>query len=334
MDEFGPRAAQLKSLADFMNLGSQYQRRKSLGQVGLFENSDAEILPAKKLPDIKEFPQTQLLAWEKELLGLYLSEHPQQKELQELQNFVTCPLSEVSLDDVGKNLVLGGMIGNMRIIVTRQGNKEMAFVRLQDEGGSLEAIVFPKAWEASKKFLKEDEVVLASGRIDHKEESDLKILVDKMVPLARAAELVRESTNQRINESVNPPNSQNSLTPDDDGPPAWLQPAATEELGSQKTEGQKNHETMKQFSARGGSAFGGSNLTINFSNPHLEISIPVVDKDLLKETLERIKSILSQYPGETPVVLLLQNGPDKPTRLPLSFRVSYSPALKTELKKV
>lgn len=78
-------------------------------------------------------------------------------------------------------------------------------------------------------------------------------------------------------------------------------------------------------------AGGFNSLTVNSSNLHFEISIPVVKPDALKQILVNLKSLLAQHPGETPVVLLLQNGSVDPTRVPLQLKVANSSTLESKL---
>jgi len=187
MDKFGKRAAMLSGLNQVLSQAHLEQRRKVEGQIGLFgkgesKNDDLRI----NLPKIEELPRNQLLAFEKELLGFYLTEHPLTPYLALLATKTTHKISELGLEeDVGKKVVLGGIVAQVKRIFTRRKNAEMAFVKIEDDTGSIEGVVFPSVYNATKSVWAKDMAVLLKGRLDNRDER-LSLLVEDAVSLKPA----------------------------------------------------------------------------------------------------------------------------------------------------
>ncbi len=131
-----------------------------------------------KLPKVAEMAISQLLAFEKELLGFYLHEPPYLSSLQKIGNFTSCALSDLGDDHIGQRLILGGVVVLVKKVLTKRSAQEMAFVKISDGTADIEAVVFPQIFESCKDLGK-DQVVLISGRIDKREEA-LSLVVDKI----------------------------------------------------------------------------------------------------------------------------------------------------------
>lgn len=186
-DSFGDRGSQLIALTQWMDNAGSDKRKKAQGLVNLFETPDDNSYKPKSLPKSPGLLKEQLLTWEKELLGFYLSEHPQAKTLGLLGSYVTHKISELSESEVGKVVTVGGMIISLRKILTKKDQQEMAFVKISDLSGSIEVIIFPKIFQNGNRQIAQDEVILVSGRLDNKEETDLKVIADKIVVLNGSA---------------------------------------------------------------------------------------------------------------------------------------------------
>ncbi len=183
MDSLGERAALLAALDSAMALGQQHQRARQAGQtmLDLFGGEaagDASSCTTFTLPAVPPADRKQRLAWEKELIGLYLSEHPLASMARALAGAVTCPTTELSEEMAGQTVTVGGFIASMRLIPTRKGDL-MAAVELEDLSGTVEVIVFPRAYQAFRDLLKEDTVVLVRGKVDARDEQP-KILCESI----------------------------------------------------------------------------------------------------------------------------------------------------------
>ncbi len=178
LDTFGPRAAMLSGLDERLERAHKQKRLQHAGQAGLFdtlEHTSGEL--NEKLPSIEELPRKQLLAFEKELLGFYLTSHPLEPVVSYLRSIRATPLSDINATRVGNRILVAGIVTTVKKINTKAGNNEMAFVKLEDLSGSLELVVFPKVYQKTYDVWAVDAIVQITGRIDEKEERML-ILVD------------------------------------------------------------------------------------------------------------------------------------------------------------
>ncbi len=175
MDTFGRRSQLLVALPDLLDRVHKERKATAAGQTGLFE----EPTPSDDvLPNIEEIPKEQLLAFEKELLGFYLTEHPLVRLITKLRDLGTSPLGDITSERVGDKVRVGGIVTTVKKIMTKSSNQEMAFVKLDDMSGVVEIIVFPKVYARSYTAWATDSVVWVTGRVDEKDDR-ITILVDE-----------------------------------------------------------------------------------------------------------------------------------------------------------
>ena len=132
--------------------------------------SDGAPALEKPLPQVSEEPVRRRLAWEKELLGLYLSDHPLGALADEIGRYVTAysgDLRDESLDQ--QRVVVGGIVTGFRTIVTKS-RQTMGVATLEDLQGTLEVIVFPRLYEQTAPTWADGAILLVAGRVDHKGE--------------------------------------------------------------------------------------------------------------------------------------------------------------------
>lgn len=181
MDAFGSRSAQLLILDQCLEEAHKLNKSRSSGQVSLFGEEEESLhgtlnLP---LPQVDEMPLDQLLIFERDLLGFYLHEPPYLKKLEQIFEYVSCRVSEISEDYVGQRLTIGGVITEVKKVVTKKSGAEMAFIKISDTLSEIEAVVFPKTFADVKQILDKDVVLLCSGRIDKREDS-LSLIIDSI----------------------------------------------------------------------------------------------------------------------------------------------------------
>ena len=116
------------------------------------------------------------LDWEKELLGLYVSEHPAKEYEKVILQRAYLP-SKLTREMLGKSVKVGGILSHIKKIITKSG-KPMLFVGLEDTQSKLEVLVFPKMLERTPTFWQEGKVIIASGRLDDKE-GNFKLLCEE-----------------------------------------------------------------------------------------------------------------------------------------------------------
>lgn len=189
-DSIGAKRSQLLAVLDVsLKSGQEYQKSKKNGQTSIFDlfeksNSDKDGGSYQdRLPDISEFSKDELLAMEKEMLGLYISHHPLNDYKDKLKKIVTSTSIELANLSDRSRVVLAGVINNFKRKSTKNGNL-MAFITLEDLEGTVEIITFPKVYEKCKEIIKKDEIVMIEGRLDVAE-GKTKIIAEKISLLER-----------------------------------------------------------------------------------------------------------------------------------------------------
>jgi len=178
----GARGGLLASLDRAIALAQRTQRQREAGQGSLFDLMGEEAKPSLgelRLSDA-ETPQSERLAWEKELLGVYVSEHPFARAAQALGTHLSCRLAEVSAEMAGREVVLGGTVVATRSLSTRAGKAFLAATIEDETGGSLELTVWPDTYEQTRDVWQEGTAVVAAVRVRAKDER-LTVGVQKAV---------------------------------------------------------------------------------------------------------------------------------------------------------
>ena len=166
--------------------GEAFESKKNVeGQFSLFDLMEPEKRPEEiTFPNCGEFRPEERLAFEKEVLGVYVSGHPMQEYLPLLQKFSTCKTSDFELDEEtgqpavidGSLVILGGMIAAKQVKTTRN-NAMMAILTFEDMVGTVEVLVFPKDFEKLRQQLNVDEKMFIRGRVSVEEDKPAKILL-------------------------------------------------------------------------------------------------------------------------------------------------------------
>ncbi len=170
MDCFGHRAQLLSVMDRMMALSQRTHEAQEIGQLSMFDlvegfdiGSDLSILDAT--PSVPEVPKRELLGWEKELVGVYLSEHPLQRLAGQLASVVTAYAHEIDETMAGQKVTLAGLVSWIRPHITRRGDP-MAFVQLEDLQGTIEVVVFPSMYKETEGQWQEDKILVVQGRVD------------------------------------------------------------------------------------------------------------------------------------------------------------------------
>lgn len=184
LDQFGKRSAFLSILPMVLEESHKLKKDISIGQGSLFGSEEHKGLSIE-LPDIPEFTKSELLAFEKEFLGFYLSEHPLSGIFSKINSLISIKIGEINLEEsVGKPVKIGGIVSSVRKTVTKTGNNEMAFVKIEDDTGSIEVVIFPRVFQESKNLWVTDSAVLITGKVDAREER-LSVIADSAVDLKK-----------------------------------------------------------------------------------------------------------------------------------------------------
>jgi len=177
-DQLEKREQLLANLEEMLNYSREMQKAKTNGQKNLFDSfsssGSSTLFTLKNKSDNSQ--KNNRAIWEKELLGIYVSEHP----LEQHQSFLSKMANNIkSLDvkKVGKTVKIVGIINMIKKFITKTG-KPMLFVELEDLTGKIETLVFPTVLEQNPTVWQEGKIVILSGRVSNKDDQ-LKILCDK-----------------------------------------------------------------------------------------------------------------------------------------------------------
>jgi len=164
--QFGTRKGLLQQISLGLEMAGRARRERVSGQKSFFAESEPSLRGAvtPQAPSQEEFSRWELLNFEKELLGLYVSGHPLEDFEDRLALFRTCTLSAAEQAPEGRQLQLGGRVEKVTAIQT-QGGKRMAFVTLEDQSGELEVVVFPSQYERYHPLLQRDRLLWVQGRM-------------------------------------------------------------------------------------------------------------------------------------------------------------------------
>lgn len=182
LDELGERNQILQSIEQIITFTKNIQKQKNSNQVSLFGESILET-PEVPLLEVPVAPKRQRLDWEKELLGLYVSDHPA-REFQAYIERVAVPLDKLTGEMVGKKIAVGGVIQKVQKILTKAG-QTMYFVMLEDTKGKIEILVFPKVLERIMSIWEDGKMIIADGRLSDKD-GVYKLIADDAKELNRA----------------------------------------------------------------------------------------------------------------------------------------------------
>ncbi len=177
--------------AQIMDQIAQKRKTELEGQMSLFDFVSEEEKDAYKIqmPDVKEYGKEDLLAFEKEVLGFYISGHPLEEYEAQWKRGITHVTSdflpveegeEVKLRD-GEHVVIGGILA-AKTTKTTKSNQMMAFITIEDLVGSVEVLVFPRDYEKNNRLLKVDDKVFVSGRVSGEEDKASKLILERIVP--------------------------------------------------------------------------------------------------------------------------------------------------------
>jgi DNA polymerase-3 subunit alpha len=186
LDRWGTRRQLLDALDRMIGFSGQINEAASVGQMSLFgglTGTDVEIAVELLRPESSTAPldHRQLLDWEKELIGVYLSEHPLERALDSLKNggdngYVTT--ADLDANSHGKSVKLAGIVSHLRTHTTRKGDA-MAFATLEDLQGKADLLFFPRSWKQCRDQVKVDQILVVSGTVQLRDES-VTVIVDNV----------------------------------------------------------------------------------------------------------------------------------------------------------
>ncbi|HSV44057.1 MAG TPA: OB-fold nucleic acid binding domain-containing protein, partial [Candidatus Bathyarchaeia archaeon] len=199
LDCFGARRSQLMAVCDqALDIGGSAQKEKTSGQLSFFGGDD-EVegfgKRAQALPDMPEWSQNQKLAYEKEILGFYISGHPLEQYQFEIKKFANCTSKKIAGLGDGQAVRFVGMLTAVKQTVTRRTGERMAIAMLEDTQGTVEAVVFPSVYQKIADHLQPGQVVVVVGKIGIREGTSNIICDD----IRRISEIYETIKTVRVN---------------------------------------------------------------------------------------------------------------------------------------
>ncbi len=202
-DRFGNRSTLLHNLDMILAYAARLQKQASSGQTDIFGNSSQSLIDQPRLelqPPPDSADTREQLLWERELLGLYLSQHP----LELFETFLaeqTVPLNSLTPDHDGKSVAIGGAVTDVREITTKNGQR-MAFVKIEDKFGEIEAVLFPNSFQQTLGLWDRDRVVLVRGKLSARSQNgtrgeEVKIMVDDAREITSQQAAAYEATGKK-----------------------------------------------------------------------------------------------------------------------------------------
>ena len=169
---------------------NQEKKHAIVGQMSLFDLVGEEQKKEFEihLPDVGEYSRENFLAFEKEVLGVYISGHPLEEFEEEWRKTISATSLDFQIDEAGKKKlqegtkeIIGGMIVERTIKYTRT-NQVMAFLTVEDLVGTVEVVIFPRDYEENKNYLEVDSKIFVKGRVSEEDEKDSKLICEKIIP--------------------------------------------------------------------------------------------------------------------------------------------------------
>lgn len=187
----GSRREKMAVYEQVLDSISHEKHSKMAGQLSLFDIAPKDDLSALevKMPELGEFDVETKLAFEKEMLGVYLSGHPLESYQDMLKSVCNASSLDFAYDEEegmvnvapGKDYILGGIASVVNIKLTRN-NQRMAFITLEDLVGSVEVIVFPRDFEKYRELIEEGRKYIISGKASLEENDAAKLIAGKIIP--------------------------------------------------------------------------------------------------------------------------------------------------------
>ena len=319
-DDIGDRSDLLFNLDAITSFASKLQKKAASGQTDFFGMLGGEGSGVQSMLNLQKAPvqhtDKERLAWERELLGLYISAHPLDKYETYLSEQAQ-PLTQLIPEYDSRTMTVGGIINSVRTIVTKSGSK-MAFVGIEDKFGEGEVIVFPNLYEKVGAKLQQDAVIRVSGKNSARDRDgnlgdESKLIADDIIVITDGDIDGYESTGRKMEA---PKIS------------AAVKKERREAYRSQK-EGVSTKPTTKATAVKAPVKTNTQPVNVTPETPVSKLFVHIKDPND-HACLIKMKSVCGEHAGMTDVVLVL--GEENKSAMRLPFKVDTNDNLLNELK--
>ncbi len=172
-------------LDDAISEGQIHQRERQAGQTSLFDLMGDDAVPDyHQKPDLDDWPEHELLSFEKEMLGLYVSSHPLARYADIIERYTNVRIADLGELREGHKVVIAGLVNAVRKHVTAKG-KNMAWVTVETFEGPCETTVFPSVYEGRAGLLVQDNIIVIQGHINYRN-GQVSVIADEILPVEEA----------------------------------------------------------------------------------------------------------------------------------------------------
>lgn len=300
LDDLGERAELLYNMDKMLAFAGNYQKSKASGQNSLFAADEGINIARIEFEAAKPADRRERLGWERELLGMYISEHPLSGIAHVIEPHRTLKLSEINSGHEGEFVRISGIITSVQNILTRS-NQKMAFARVEDMTSNVEVLGFPKILAETADLWMPDKIVAVDGYVNFKDGSP-KILAEQIQEISEQAEILE------------------------------FKPRAKKKNGDWRQRngnggGYQNGTPKETYLAKMDKKEHG----YDTSPKTIKITVPKgSDRSILKE----IKEVLESDPGESAVILNVPNNGSGYKEIRTKTRVAITPVLKKKLGEI
>ena len=323
-DDIGDRSDLLFNLDAITSFASKLQKKAASGQTDFFGMLGGEGSGVQSMLNLQKAPvqhtDKERLAWERELLGLYISAHPLDKYETYLSEQAQ-PLTQLIPEYDSRTMTVGGIINSVRTIVTKSGSK-MAFVGIEDKFGEGEVIVFPNLYEKVGAKLQQDTVIRVTGKNSARDRDgnlggESKLIADDIIMITDDDVDNYESTGRKMD--------------------------APRISAAVKKERRAAYKNQRRSSAGGSDGSKQASAAVQLAAKQPAVSVAAAEIPAVKlfvhvkdpnnhDTLIKMKSVCGDYAGMTDVVLVL--GEEKKSAMRLPFKVEADDALIKKLEQL
>jgi DNA polymerase-3 subunit alpha len=341
LDVLEDRHKLLGSIEKLVGVSTAIHKAKEVGQINMFDLLPDDNSPAKidLVVDTDDISQKQLRKWEKELVGVYVSDHPLLSNMDQIEEIITAYSIDLS-DMDGKVVTLAGTIANIRVHITKKGYA-MAFVSLEDLHGFADLVVFPDVWKQAEDWLEIDTLVAVSGRVDTKRgEANLLVNnIDRELTVVEVADnhVAKQASNQNIQILDD---DQDSMTLEVVQMAEEIQIPTGVQLPENKLMIPTDEDILVVNDQENTEIFPESKETIEdqSSKSLRRIVVTLRPKDSQGDYQLRVKwafNVLNSFPGEDRFVMVVYEGDDRCFELDFSNNTTgYCEELRNQLMQV
>lgn len=299
MDKFGDRPTLLHNLDRLMKYSIKRHKDAAVGQMNMFDllsgggtdDNDSNGNTIQSMLEIPENPadKREQLRWEKELVGMYVSDHPLRMVMGKLRHIITHTTGELKEDIVahsGKQVTIAGLVSSIRQLYTKN-NDPMAILTVEDMQGTIECVMFPRTWGTFREMIEEDRVLVIRGKAEERQ-SMAQIIVESVTQDFTIATAADETL-----KSLGNPNF--DWLPSDDDDPFYDEPYLPPVPDNGHTNGNSNGNGHSNGSANGHNEVNSHHVIeepqIVETNPS-EAEIGILEPEPLDDVIESEESVL------------------------------------------